>query len=666
MARTADPANPPGLQEDSVELDVRYWCCLCMERYNGRSPKLLPCFHSFCLPCLQTLEASAIAAAAAASASGDKVPNKECDEKEDSTKEESSGKGVTSQSVNDRTDSGNVGETPVFLCPTCRAPVPVPDDGVVSMQDNFYVVAAGDGSKGDTPAPAPALCGMCEDGDPHPADHSCQQCQLTMCRNCRRYHDKLMAGHQVTAIPAARGAQKEAAKRQRTVCSVHVDQPLCFHCRDCGVSVCLHCRVTSHEGHDTMDLATAALQAKREMSSLVPQAQHQVQVLESSWQQTERDDCRLTRQTQEVQQQIEARYTSLLTWPRQARDHLLDEVTAKETASRGQLTAHKSSTALLRDSLSSLLSQAVKASSVEPGVVMLKNELKEALLSDEALDHHTKRAQGQELEPPCKGWDYDVTDASVLPFDDIRAYMGRVTEGAEMGVARPPALSLKELTGEVDTWMNDVKEAITKMTSQLTMCEDDVTAVQKKEAELEEKVKSEIAALSKNTEEDLRKKTSALSDDITAQKKMTDTLEKTTQSLVKKMETSGKMISFIASGSDRGETNVGSPIVFRDAKVNNGGCYDNTTGYFTVTVPGCYTFTCSVRSYKKDVTATAVIVVDDTQYSYLQGSYTSGGCSSVSVQLGKGQKVWVQAHSEAEVYYRDELLFTGALVQPEL
>ena len=40
------------------EEDFRYTCSLCMEPYRGRSPKILPCFHTFCLPCLTALQDS--------------------------------------------------------------------------------------------------------------------------------------------------------------------------------------------------------------------------------------------------------------------------------------------------------------------------------------------------------------------------------------------------------------------------------------------------------------------------------------------------------------------------------------------------------------------------------------------------------------------------------
>ncbi|KAK7499512.1 hypothetical protein BaRGS_00009164 [Batillaria attramentaria] len=36
-------------------VDSRVECSVCLEPYRGRQPKLLPCFHSFCLPCLSQL-----------------------------------------------------------------------------------------------------------------------------------------------------------------------------------------------------------------------------------------------------------------------------------------------------------------------------------------------------------------------------------------------------------------------------------------------------------------------------------------------------------------------------------------------------------------------------------------------------------------------------------
>ena len=107
---------------------------------------------------------------------------------------------------------------------------------------------------------------------------------------------------------------------------------------------------------------------------------------------------------------------------------------------------------------------------------------------------------------------------------------------------------------------------------------------------------------------------------------------------------------FYAKGIDTAKTKKDKPIVFREVKVNEGGCYDNTTGVFTTTVPGTYVFTTTVASGEENSDVFAGITVNDTGYTSLLGSLTSSGSGSVSVQLGLGQKVWVMAESKADDY----------------
>ena len=131
-------------------------------------------------------------------------------------------------------------------------------------------------------------------------------------------------------------------------------------------------------------------------------------------------------------------------------------------------------------------------------------------------------------------------------------------------------------------------------------------------------------------------------------------------------EKAGSTVVFWATDIDTEKTKENEPIVFDTVQVNEGGCYDNTTGVFTTTVPGTYVFTATVGSGEDDRRVTAWITVDGTDYATLYGSYTSTGSSSVSVQLGLGQRVWVEAGSDADEYSPDDLCFTGALVLPQL
>ena len=84
----------------------------------------------------------------------------------------------------------------------------------------------------------------------------------------------LLPGHHVTSVSL--GQPRKEGSEKKGLCLVHQDQALCFHCRQCDVSICLHCKLTSHEGHATVDMASATLQAKEEVTSLVTTAQQQV------------------------------------------------------------------------------------------------------------------------------------------------------------------------------------------------------------------------------------------------------------------------------------------------------------------------------------------------------------------------------------------------------
>ncbi|XP_076467902.1 E3 ubiquitin-protein ligase TRIM56-like [Babylonia areolata] len=403
--------------------DFRYTCTLCMEPYYGRSPKFLPCYHCFCLPCLTALEASVTTATTLEAAkSEDEAKDKSADaegnakwEDEDS---DSTAPGLKVDSCARQADSASDQKT--FLCPACRAPVTVPEGGVAFLQSNFYVDQ-------EPETEYPPLCDMCEEGNQQSATHVCQDCRLNVCRACRRHHDMLTRDHHVTAIgPSQAGKEREGG---RGVCMVHRDQVLCFHCRQCQVSICLHCKFSSHEGHDTVELSRAALAAREEMASLVTSAQQQVHTMQTSLRSLDRKELQLTRHAQEATQKVHARFEQLVTWGRKSRDRLLDAVSCREDADRGQILTEKSATTTVVNALSSLVSRAVTAQSAgnDLDVVSLRNELKAALLSDDMLERHRQQAASQDT---AWSWRYDDQSgaATSLQAADVQAYMGTLED----------------------------------------------------------------------------------------------------------------------------------------------------------------------------------------------------------------------------------------------
>ena len=136
----ATGGEPP---DGSKEEDFRHTCSLCMEPYRGRCPKLLPCFHTFCLPCLTALQLSVTKAAPdnqteSGGQSSEEEKEKQSTLGKDCRDTQGAGTDGTSQSADVRTgdDVSDVDKPPraTFPCPTCRTPVAIPEGGVASLQ----------------------------------------------------------------------------------------------------------------------------------------------------------------------------------------------------------------------------------------------------------------------------------------------------------------------------------------------------------------------------------------------------------------------------------------------------------------------------------------------------------------------------------------------------
>ena len=117
------------------EEDFRHTCSLCMEPYRGRSPKILPCFHTFCLSCLTALQDSVTTATPERRLEEENRPTENEEQKQpDSNREEGKKQDKTSEGNDVTNDRNDDVEKSVLLCPTCRAPVPIPEGGVAALQ----------------------------------------------------------------------------------------------------------------------------------------------------------------------------------------------------------------------------------------------------------------------------------------------------------------------------------------------------------------------------------------------------------------------------------------------------------------------------------------------------------------------------------------------------
>ena len=130
------------------------------------------------------------------------------------------------------------------------------------MQANFYLEKdlaqrmADDGPE----------CELCTSAT---AAHKCVQCQQLYCAPCRQTHDSIPSCNSHTVLPlgsqgvdAGKEGKVETAQKN---CPKHRGQVLILFCRQCEVSICIQCKLTSHDGHETEDVLDSGERARGEL-----------------------------------------------------------------------------------------------------------------------------------------------------------------------------------------------------------------------------------------------------------------------------------------------------------------------------------------------------------------------------------------------------------------
>ena len=196
-------------------------CSVCMGPLND--PKILPCFHTFCLHCLNELQRT----------------------------------------------SGKHGE---IKCPECRRTFQVPGSGYPKdLPTNFRVNSLLDVMAIRKCNVAGVKCGNC--GKTSGQSFYCFKCCSFWCDDCIAAHNIIRANkdHRVLAIKDFQDQDIENVLRRPVFCQKehHENKKLKFFCKDCEVAICNTCVVTLHEGHVKVPLQDAANERKLRLESVL-------------------------------------------------------------------------------------------------------------------------------------------------------------------------------------------------------------------------------------------------------------------------------------------------------------------------------------------------------------------------------------------------------------
>ena len=196
-------------------------CSVCMSTFTD--PKILPCFHTFCLHCLNEIQRT----------------------------------------------SGKHGE---ITCPECRRKFQVPGSGYPKdLPANFRMNSLLDVMAIQKCNVSGVKCGNCEKTSAQ--SFYCFQCCVFWCEDCSAAHNLIKANktHRVLAIRDFQDEDIENVLKRAVYCQKkhHEKEELKFFCKQCEVSICNTCVVTFHEGHDKVILQDAANERKLILESAV-------------------------------------------------------------------------------------------------------------------------------------------------------------------------------------------------------------------------------------------------------------------------------------------------------------------------------------------------------------------------------------------------------------
>ncbi|KAK2153282.1 hypothetical protein LSH36_302g06000, partial [Paralvinella palmiformis] len=174
-------------------------CQICLEQFDGRDPRMLPCQHAFCYKCIEVMLDTR-------RQSGFKPPN-------------------------------------LLRCPMCKVQTQVERGSAMSLPP-YYIPKKGQPLK-KTPVKekdAQSTCNICQKSD---VSKFCLRCMKGMCAQCKAKHDRMQKNH----------PQVDADNKfmKAIMCQKH-DRNIDAFCQTCRRSACSACRIADHFEHNVCDL----------------------------------------------------------------------------------------------------------------------------------------------------------------------------------------------------------------------------------------------------------------------------------------------------------------------------------------------------------------------------------------------------------------------------
>ncbi|XP_078682835.1 E3 ubiquitin-protein ligase TRIM56-like [Branchiostoma floridae x Branchiostoma belcheri] len=271
-------------------------CQVCLEDF--RQPRMLPCLHTFCQPCLEKVLAA-----------------------------EPVGK---------------------LDCPTCRQDVPLPQNGVQGLKSNFLVGKLRDilqqqqqpAGKTSEAWEDGVPCTVCEAGNS--AQFYCVECTDYLCHTCDDMHQRFKGNrsHKLVTVQDLQYGQAAAELRARETskCEDHRELNK-FYCDTCQRVVCLHCVVTAHKEHQYVEIEKAAEREGAKIKAKVATVKNTVGLHETWRQQLQSVRDEWPSEVQRTEEQVRKQVKAIIEAAEKAGDDRIGQLRAMNAAREKQMDA---------------------------------------------------------------------------------------------------------------------------------------------------------------------------------------------------------------------------------------------------------------------------------------------------------------------------------------
>ena len=205
-----------------------YVCCaVCANRFTN--PKQLPCLHSFCLDCLQRIQAFC-----------------------------------------------GFGDT--ILCPECRRKFTIAGNGDLNtLPTNFHLNRLLSALPVTESKTSGFKCGNCDKRRQESA--YCFTCCSFWCDDCLPLHNRIRAfkEHHTLALKDFGDEDLRNIFKQPIFCAKHEKKELELFCQECKTTICNSCALIGHEGHAKITLEDAAKEQRLRINRAIESQKRKVQ-----------------------------------------------------------------------------------------------------------------------------------------------------------------------------------------------------------------------------------------------------------------------------------------------------------------------------------------------------------------------------------------------------